>query len=89
MHYLDESKHLIVRLLMRKHKWLKKSKLDYTKNIRDLDKTAADLVATGFLKAEISDLTEAVEILSKDELKAIIKDRRIEISVENPVSIIK
>jgi dTDP-D-glucose 4,6-dehydratase len=74
---------------MRKHEWLRKSKLDYSKNIRDLDKAAADLVNHGFLQAEINDLTEAVKILSKDELKAIVKDRRMEITLDNTVSITK
>jgi Fanconi-associated nuclease 1 len=87
--HVEESKHLLVRLLMRKHKWLRKSKLDYAKNIRDLDQTTADLVARGLLEAEIDDMAEAVKILSKDELKTIAKDRRMDITIENPVSTAK
>ncbi|KAK4511600.1 uncharacterized protein ATC70_012816 [Mucor velutinosus] len=79
----DESKHLIVRLLMRKQKWLRMSKFNYARNIRDLDKTAADLEMHGFADTTIKDLSEALAILSKDELKAIVKARRMQNSMDS------
>ncbi|KAL7334981.1 hypothetical protein PS15p_200529 [Mucor circinelloides] len=79
----DESKHLIVRLLMRKQKWLRMSKFNYARNISDLDKTAADLETHGFVETTIGDLAEALAVLSKDELKAIAKERNIHPSTDS------
>ncbi|KAI8643784.1 VRR-NUC domain-containing protein [Parasitella parasitica] len=80
----DGSKHLIVRLLMRKHQWLRKTKIDYSSHVRDLDKTTADLESQGFLLTRITDLSEAIAVLSKDELRSIAKERNIQISADNP-----
>ncbi|KAF1799975.1 VRR-NUC domain-containing protein [Mucor lusitanicus] len=79
----DESKHLLVRLLMRKQKWLRMSKFNYARNVRDLDKTAADLEAHGFAETTLHDLSEALAILSKDELKAIVKERSMQNSIDS------
>ncbi|KAG2204394.1 hypothetical protein INT46_006946 [Mucor plumbeus] len=78
----DESKHLIVRLLMRKHQWLRKSKVNYSNYVRDLDETTADLASRGFLDTRIANLSEALAILSKEELKSIAKERNLQISIE-------
>lgn len=71
---------------MRKQKWLRMSKFNYARNISDLDKTAADLETHGFVETTIGDLAEALAVLSKDELKAIAKERNIHPSTDSTVS---
>lgn len=68
---------------MRKQKWLRTSKFNYARNIRDLDKTAADLETHGFAETTIEDLSEALAILSKNELKAIAKERSMQNSIDS------
>ncbi|CEP13314.1 hypothetical protein [Parasitella parasitica] len=79
----DESKHLIVRLIMRKPQWLRKSRIDYSSHVRDLDRSAADLESQGFLLTNITDFSEAIDILSKDELKCIARERNIQMPSDN------
>lgn len=59
------------------------SKFNYARNVRDLDKTAADLEAHGFAETTLHDLSEALAILSKDELKAIVKERSMQNSIDS------
>jgi hypothetical protein len=73
---------------MRKHQWLRKSKVNYSNYVRDLDETTADLASRGFLDTRITDLSEALAILSKEELKSIAKERNLQISIEYSVSLI-
>ncbi|RCH85821.1 hypothetical protein CU098_000182, partial [Rhizopus stolonifer] len=80
----NEPKHLIVRLLMRKHDWIRKSRVNYANNIRDLDIAMMSLEACGFLHTKITELEDAVAVLSKYELKEIVRERHIGISHENP-----
>ncbi|KAI9487205.1 MAG: hypothetical protein EXX96DRAFT_605196 [Benjaminiella poitrasii] len=80
----DESKHLIVRLLMRKHGWIRKSKLNYSNHISDMNAATADLESKKFILTSITDLSEAVKILSKDEMKLLTKERNISTAKNNP-----
>lgn len=79
---------MIVRLLMRKYQWLRKSKVNYSSYVRDLDEAIADLASQRFLDTEITDLSEAIAILSKEELKSIAKERNLQIPIEYSVSLI-
>lgn len=79
---------MIVRLLIRKHQWLRKSKINYSSYVRDLDEATADLASQGFLDTKITDLSEAIAILSKEELKSIAKERNLQIPIEYSVSLI-
>ncbi|KAI8357877.1 VRR-NUC domain-containing protein [Choanephora cucurbitarum] len=80
----DEPKHLIVRLLMRKHGWIRKNRVNYESHVSDLDAAIDSLESCGFLHTKITDLAEASAILSKLELAEIVKERHIPIAVENP-----
>ncbi|KAI7901977.1 VRR-NUC domain-containing protein [Cokeromyces recurvatus] len=79
----DESRHLIVRLLMRKHGWIRKSRLNYSNQVNDVNAATADLKSKGFILTSLEDLSEAVKILSKEEMKLIIKERNIRVLKKN------
>ncbi|KAI8384136.1 hypothetical protein BD560DRAFT_431379 [Blakeslea trispora] len=80
----DEPKHLIVRLLMRKHGWIRKSRVNYESHVSDLDAAIQSLALCGFLQTEITELAEATAILSKLELSEIVKERHITMTMDNP-----
>lgn len=86
---LDEPKHLIVRLLMRKVGWIRRDKLKYQSHISDLNAAATALQAAGFVSTTLNDINDAIKLLSKDELKDIVKERNLTVTVENPVRLPK
>ncbi|KAI8984563.1 VRR-NUC domain-containing protein [Mycotypha africana] len=68
---------------MRKNVWIRKSKLNYSKNVRDLDETLQDLEKKKFILIDVDNLKEAAQILSKDELKDVLRERNITLPAEN------
>ncbi|GAA5816836.1 hypothetical protein MFLAVUS_010370 [Mucor flavus] len=81
----DEPKHLIVRLLMRKVGWIRRDKLKYQTHISDLNAAATALQAAGFVSTTLNDINDAIKLLARDELKDIVKERNLTVTVENPV----
>ncbi|ORX54373.1 hypothetical protein DM01DRAFT_348229 [Hesseltinella vesiculosa] len=65
-----EPKHLLVRLWMRQRKWLRLGKLDYGKNINDMDTAASTLIDLGLAHGN-DDLTweDAMDLMTVDDLK--------------------
>lgn len=84
---LVEPQHLIVRLIMRKHGWIRADNLRYQDNISNMELAIAKLVKAGFLSMKLNDFKEALNLLSKNELKVIAKEKKIVINEANPVSI--
>lgn len=71
---------------MRKHGWIRRNKLKYQDHISNVASAVTDLQAVGFLNTKLTDLDEAANLLSRDELKDILKERHITASVDKPVS---
>jgi hypothetical protein len=72
---------------MRKQGWFRRNKLKYENNIRDIADAAVELELVGFLETTLSDLEAAAKLLSKDELRDILKEKHILVPVDNPVKI--
>ncbi|KAJ7311273.1 hypothetical protein JRQ81_006887 [Phrynocephalus forsythii] len=66
---------LYVRLFQRKLSWIKTNKIEYPEISRDLSPVLAELVQARFLQseAELSDLSEVLDLLSAPELKSLAK----------------
>ncbi|KAG0769936.1 hypothetical protein G6F16_002647 [Rhizopus arrhizus] len=80
----DAPRDLIVRLLMRKHRWVKQNSL-HKYPITDIDQTCRILSDSGWIEREITDIEIALSVLTKQELKNIAKERHINIQEEkNP-----
>ncbi|KAG2210228.1 hypothetical protein INT47_003213 [Mucor saturninus] len=77
-----ESKHLLVRLLMRKPGWIRSNKLKYQNYISNVAFAISELQQLGFLKTALTDLDEATQLLSRDELQDILKERNIVLPVD-------
>lgn len=73
---------------MRKHGWLRADSLKYEDNISNMELAIAKLVKAGFLNMRLNDLEVALNLLSKNELKEIIKEKKIIVNEANPVSIL-
>jgi hypothetical protein len=71
---------------MRKLGWIRRDNLRYEKNIRDMAEAAVELELAGFIDTTLNDLTDAAKLLSKDELRDILKERRVTVPVDSPVS---
>ncbi|KAI8883044.1 hypothetical protein K501DRAFT_219991 [Backusella circina FSU 941] len=71
----DDAKHLFVRLLLRKHKWILHNKINYENNIHDKDKAIQSLSTHGLIETEgdLIDLNTALHILNRNQLKEITK----------------
>lgn len=83
-HLSVEPQHLIVRLIMRKHGWFRADNLRYQDNISNMELAIAKLVKAGFLSMKLNDFKEALNLLSKNELKEIAKEKKIVINEANP-----
>ncbi|XP_029387192.1 fanconi-associated nuclease 1 isoform X2 [Mus pahari] len=66
---------LYVRLFQRKLTWIKMSKLEYEEIASDLTPVVEELKDSGFLQteSELQELSDALELLSAPELKALAK----------------
>lgn len=66
---------LYVRLFQRKLTWIKMSKLEYEEIASDLTPVVEELEDSGFLQteSELQELSDALELLSAPELKALAK----------------
>ncbi|KAG1207403.1 hypothetical protein G6F68_007571 [Rhizopus microsporus] len=71
-----DPKHLLVRLLMRRHKWIKQDTLDYP--LTDTNKAIQELNEIGFIESDLKDIETALHVLTKPELKNIAKERHID-----------
>ncbi|KAG0191351.1 hypothetical protein DFQ28_000364 [Apophysomyces sp. BC1034] len=71
-----ESKHLFVRLWMRKHHFVRLDKLDYATHIQDIKTSADELCSNGMARSTISHV-EALQLLLRDEIVALAKKMRI------------
>ncbi|KAI9287445.1 VRR-NUC domain-containing protein [Umbelopsis sp. AD052] len=90
-----EAKHLFVRIFLRKHKWIRLRKTDYSRNIADINNARSILCSPQIKFArdetELVDLAHLLNILLVDELKALIQNSRIPIprgSAQNRCSLI-
>lgn len=70
---------------MRRQGWIRRNKLKYQDHISDIASATTELQAAGFLKTTLTDLDEATKLLSRDELKDILKERHITVPVDKPV----
>lgn len=70
---------------MRKLGWIKRDKLKYQAYIRDMDLAVEDLRVTGFVLTSLNDINVAINLLTKEELKSIVKERNLTVSIDNPV----
>lgn len=70
---------------MRKHGWIRAEKLNYQDNISNKDLAITELQKTGFLNTTVMDLKDALNLLSKGELKEISKEKNLTLSENNPV----
>lgn len=70
---------------MRKVGWIRRDKLKYQTHISDLNSAATALQAAGFVSTTLNDINDAIKLLSRDELKDIVKERNLTVTVENPV----
>ncbi|KAJ3415869.1 hypothetical protein HDV05_003933 [Chytridiales sp. JEL 0842] len=81
----DEAKELFIKLMLRKHRTLRVSKLNFP-GITDMKEAANGIVSAGLAtKDGPRDLTGWLELLSRDELKVLAKDRKMSASV-TPIS---
>lgn len=71
---------------MRKHGWIRADNLRYQDNISNMELAIAKLVKAGFLSMKLNDIKEALNLLSKNELKEIAKEKKIVLNEANPVS---
>ncbi|CAO3697136.1 unnamed protein product [Rhizopus stolonifer] len=77
----DPPKDLIVRLLMRKHRWVKLESLNYP--IPNINQTCDMLRKCDWIETEITDIDTALHVLTTKELKNIIKQLHIDIHDES------
>ncbi|KAI8391174.1 VRR-NUC domain-containing protein [Radiomyces spectabilis] len=75
----DQSQHLLVRLLLRKQRWIRVDKLDYTSHVKDIKATIDDLWQQKFLlkQSSLHDIDEMLALLSLEELKNLAKKKRL------------
>ena len=71
---------------MRKHGWIKTTNLKYEDNISNMDHAVEQLISVGFLETVINDLKSALNLLSKNDLKELTKEKNIDTSLPSPVS---
>lgn len=76
---------MLVRLLMRKQGWIRSNKLKYQNYISNVALAISELQQLGFLKTALTDLDEATQLLSRDELQDILKERNIVLPVDKRV----
>lgn len=69
--YLDEALHLFVRLWMRKYGWIRLDKLNYRSHVRDVHQSTIILRDAGLVMDTVTDSSEALALLSLDELKSL------------------
>lgn len=74
---------------MRKVGWIRRDKLKYQTHISDLNAAATALQAAGFVSTTLNDINDAIKLLARDELKDIVKERNLTVTVENPVRLPK
>ncbi|CAO3681164.1 unnamed protein product [Umbelopsis ramanniana] len=83
-----EAKHLFVRIFLRKHKWIRLRKTDYSRNIADINNARCILCSPKIKfardEAELVDLTHLLDILLVEELKALIQKLQIPMSKGSP-----
>lgn len=76
-----EAKHLFVRIFLRKHKWIRLQKIDYSRNISDINKARDGLCSPNIKFArdetDITDLAHLLDMLGVEELKTLIQNLRM------------
>jgi hypothetical protein len=86
-----EAKHLFVRIFLRKHKWIRLLKTDYSRNIADINNARRILCSPQIKFArdetELVDITHLLDILLVDELKVLIQNSRIPIPRGSPQNV--
>lgn len=86
-----EAKHLFVRIFLRKHKWIRLRKTDYSRNIADINNARSILCSPKIRfardEAELVDLTNLLDILLVEELKALIQRLQIPMSKGSPQNV--
>jgi Fanconi-associated nuclease 1 len=77
----NEAKHLFVRIFLRKHKWIRLQKTDYSRNIADINRAKEILCCPEIKFArdenDLVVLTDLLNMLLVEELKELIQGLRI------------
>ncbi|KAF7727731.1 hypothetical protein EC973_007190 [Apophysomyces ossiformis] len=71
-----EPKHLFVRLWMRKHRFIRLDKVDYTAHIQDIKASADELCKQGMAQP-ITNYVEALSVLTREEISTLVKTMQI------------